>query len=340
APSDADRAAASEAGADAYVTWPAGSDMLREELDSAEHLVRARTVPGKGARPDEERFLVINPDGSIRRAASIAEQLLGFPPEALAGVNAFGFFHVDDAPQLLSIVTEALVHSGPTRVIEARVRRDGDTWRTIAISAVNLLADPATGGIAFDLRGPDARINIDDQVTRAAMHDRVTDLPNRSLFIDRVDHAIARAGRRQQPVVVMAVDFNDFAPSDERGSADVNDGLVIAVAQRLRSCLRTSDTAARLGSDDFGLLLEDIADLSHVDIVANRIIKAMTVPFVDGGDEITFTPNIGIVVSSPERNRAVDLLRDSGIAKAWALVQGSGRFVMFDPSMRPPDGEP
>ena len=88
------------------------------------------------------------------------------------------------------------------------------------------------------------------------------------------------------------------------------------------------------------MLLEDIADLSHVDIVANRIIRAMGVPFVDSGDEIVFTPNIGIAVSSSQRNRAVDLLRDSGIAKAWALVQGSGRFVMFDPSMRPPDGEP
>jgi len=75
-------------------------------------------------------------------------------------------------------------------------------------------------------------------------------------------------------------------------------------------------------------------------IVANRIVRAMSVPFVTGGTELTLTPHIGIAVSSPGRQRAVDLLRDAGIARAWARVQGSGSYVTFDPSMQPPDDEP
>jgi diguanylate cyclase (GGDEF)-like protein/PAS domain S-box-containing protein len=287
-----------------------------------------------------ERFLVINPDGAIREAAPVAERLLGFPPEAIVSVNAFNFFHSDDAPLLLSIITESFAQARPTRAIEVRVRREGDSWRTVTISAVNRMADPTIGGVVFELRGPEACVDGSDQITRAAMHDRVTDLPNRSLFIDRVDHAVVRSARRQQPVVVLAIDFNNFATEEGQPGVGPDDGLVIAVAQRLRSCLRSSDTAARLGHDQFAILLEEIIEPENVAIVADRIIRAMTVPFFSDGAELTLTAHIGISVSSASRHRAIDLLNDANIARAWARVQGSGSHVMFDPSMQPPDDEP
>ncbi len=255
-------------------------------------------------------------------------------------MNAFSFFHPDDSPQLLSIITEAFTQPQKTRAIEVRVRLDGDSWRTIAISAVNKSTDPEIQGVVFELRGPEASVGVGDQVNRAAMHDRLTDLPTRSLFIDRVDHAVVRSARRQQPIVVLAIDFNNFATDDGHAKNDVDDGLVIAVAQRLRSCLRSSDTAARLGSDEFGVLLEDIGSIDNVSIVAERIINAMSVSFVSNGTELTLTTHIGITVSSPNRHRAVDLLRDAAIARAWSRVQGSSSHVMFDQSMQPPDGEP
>jgi diguanylate cyclase (GGDEF)-like protein len=350
-PSDADRAAAIEAGADDYLAWPLNTDVLRQVLERAEQQVRRR----REARPESgafaangtedggatgELFLVVNADGTIRRAGDVSEMLLGFPPGALAGVNAFSFFHTDDAPLLLSVLVEALARPERTRAVEVRVRRDVDTWRTITTSARNRLDDPAVGGIVFELRGPDAHVHVADQVTRSAMHDRVTNLPNRHLFIDRVDHAVTRATRRNLPVVVMAVDFNGFEPANGMPHSEVSEGLVVALAQRVRSCLRASDTAARLGHDEFALLLEDIVDPSNISIVANRIVQAMTVPFFDGGAEIELRPNIGVAVSTPDRCRAAELLHDANIARAWARVQGSGRHVMFDPSMAAPRDEP
>ena len=336
-----DRDAAIEAGADDAIAWPANGTPAIDDLDRIDAIRSNRA--GSGTTTDREscaRFLVINANGTIRSAAPVAERLLGFPPEAIAGVNAFSFFHPDDSPQLLSIITEAFTQPQQTRAIEVRVRLDGDSWRTIAISAANKSADPDIQGVVFELRGPEASVGIDDQVTRAAMHDRLTDLPTRSLFIDRVDHAVVRSTRRQQPIVVMAIDFNNFATDDGQSKPEVDDGLIIAVAQRLRSCLRSSDTAARLGHDQFGVLLEDIVSTENVSIVAGRIINAMSVPFVSNGAELTLTTHIGITVNSPNRHRAVDLLRDAGIARAWARVQGSGSHVMFDPSMQPPDDEP
>jgi len=212
APSEDERVAVAEAGADDYIGWTTEDELLSDHLDRAERLARNRPQPGQTTLyGSSERFMVINPDGSIREAAPVAERLLGFPPAAILGVNAFSFFHPDDAPQLLSVVTGAFTQPGQTRTVEVRVRRDGDSWQTIAISAVNKTADPHLQGVVIDLRGPDARVGIDDQVNRAGMHDHLTDLPNRSLFIDRVDHAVVRSARRQQPVVVMAIDFNDLA---------------------------------------------------------------------------------------------------------------------------------
>jgi|GEM_PF-6623963 len=327
-----------DAGPDVVLDSPLSGDSVGDQI---EQVVVNRTQPGAGNRTgSSERFLVISPNGKIRSGGPVTERLLGFPSAAIVGVNAFTFFHADDAPQLLSIITEAFATSSQTRAVEVRVRLDGDSWRTIAISAENRSDDPDVRGIAFNLRGPDASVGVDDQVTRATMHDRVTDLPNRNLFIDRVDHAIVRSVRSRNAVVVLAIDFNDFASHGDQSTGSHDDGLVIAVARRLSSCLRSGDTAARIGHDQFGVLLEDITALEHIDVVTDRIIHAMMVPFVSNGSEVTLSPHIGISVGTDGRERAIDLLRDASIARAWARVQGAGSRVMFDQSMQPPADEP
>lgn len=342
---DADRDDALAAGVDEYISWPAGTETLRAQLETAERRALApRPAPTPAAAHNSfrgdasEPFLLLAPDGVVRRAAAVSEQLLGFPADAIAGINGFSFFHPDDAPALLSILGEALARPGLSRPVEVRVRRDGDLGRTVSISAENQLADAERPGIALVLRGPDARVDSADQITRATLHDRVTDLPNRTLFLDRVQHALARAVRRGTPVVVITLDLNDL--TDEYGSRrEPHDGLIVAVAQRLRSCLRMSDTAARIGPDEFALLLEEIADPDHVRAVAERILQSLRLPFYDGGEEVALWPNIGIVASDADRRRAADLIRDADIARSWARVEGAGRFILFDEGMRALDDE-
>ena len=314
-------------------------DQLRHRFDRIEELasLRARTMTTT-TEQQQEPLLVLSPNGAIRAAGAVAESLFGFPPAAMPGANGFSFFHPDDAAVLLSIITEALVTPGQTRAVEVRVRREGDTWRTIAVTAVNHLSDASIGGIAIGLKGPDARIDRADQVTRAAIHDAATGLPNAALFYDRIDHAISRGTRHDQPVIVMSIDFNGF--QDEHGvEQDVDDGLLVALSQRIRSCLRMSDTTARLGYDQFGVILEEVIDSSNVRVVADRLIRTLDIPFYDDGREKLLIPNIGIAISSIERFRAEDLLRDANAARSWARVQGSGRYVVFDDSMSAVDDE-
>jgi diguanylate cyclase (GGDEF)-like protein len=284
-------------------------------------------------------FLVVSEDGSVTFAHKNAERLLGFPPPVLLGINAFSFFHVDDVPTVMSIISEAMSRSRESRAVELRVRADGDSWRTVTLSASVELAHPDDGGIAFRLRGPEAVVQAADQIARLALHDRVTGLPSRALFVDRIDHAVTRAERGSQSVVLLAAGFNGYVAASPREAGDVSDELVVAVARRLRSCLRASDTVARLSFDEFGILLEDIGNADHVSVIVQRIFQAMDVPFSDGGADITVVPSIGMVASSPERNRAADLLRAASVARAWAGVQGSGGYAPFDPTMAPPEGE-
>lgn len=328
------------AAVDDVLPWPANMDELRHRFERIEERASER---GSAVAPRSEHavepLLVLSQNGAIRSAGAVAESLFGFPPAAMPGANGFSFFHPDDAAVLLSIITESLVTPGQTRAVEVRVRREGDTWRTIAVTAVNHLNDASIGGIAISLRGPDARIDQADQVTRGTLHDAVTGLPNAALFYDRIDHAISRGTRHDQPVIVMSIDFNGFQ-GEHGADQDVDDGLLIALSQRIRSCLRMSDTAARLGYDEFGVILEEVVDTSNVRVVAERLVRTLDIPFYDHGREKILTPNIGVAISSVERFRAEDLLRDANIARSWARVQGSGRYVVFDESMSVPEDEP
>jgi diguanylate cyclase (GGDEF)-like protein len=286
-----------------------------------------------------EGFLVIGADGAVRSAHPQAEQLIGLPTEIMVGINAFTFFHVDDVPILMSIVSESMMRPGESRAVELRIRQAGDPWRAITLSATNETPRLGESAVSFHLHGPDATVRSADQINREVLHDPVTDLPNRALFIDRVDHAVARNVRRSRPVFVLALGFSGFGSPVGNDRGEASDELVVAVARRLRSCLRASDSVSRTRHDEFAILLEDVTDFGHVKVIADRVIRAMEIPFVDDGVETVLASSIGLASSSPERQRASDLLRAASIARAWASVQGSGGFAEYDPTMAAPEGE-
>ena len=124
-----------------------------------------------------------------------------------------------------------------------------------------------------------------DELSRQAFHDPLTDLPNRALFADRLDHALARLHRRDQSVAVMLLDLDGFKEINDTLGHDAGDQLLIAVSQRLRACLRPADTVARLGGDEFTILLEEITHLREATRVAERIEDSLRTPFVLDGHE-------------------------------------------------------
>jgi len=174
-----------------------------------------------------------------------------------------------------------------------------------------------------------------EELRHQAFHDSLTGLANRALFRDRVEHAVARRpGPEAGLVAVLFLDLDDFKTINESLGHVGGDQLLAAVADRLRTCLRTSDTAARLGGDEFAVLLEDLRDESEATHVAQRIIDALRTPIRIGGTAAVIATSIGIAASAPGDDGATELLRNADFAMYQAKHRGKGRYEFFRPSLR------
>jgi diguanylate cyclase (GGDEF)-like protein len=173
---------------------------------------------------------------------------------------------------------------------------------------------------------------IAEQFTRDALHDPLTKLPNRTLLLDRLRLALARAVRLQSLVAVLFVDLDGFkAVNDSLGHA-AGDQLLVQVAERIRQCLRPADTVARLGGDEFAVLLEDLGHGGER-AVAERILEALRAPVVVEGTELVTRASIGIAVGTSAEEGAGDLLRQADLAMYTAKAGGKDRHAAFEPAM-------
>jgi diguanylate cyclase (GGDEF)-like protein len=179
------------------------------------------------------------------------------------------------------------------------------------------------------------RENAEEQLSRQALHDSLTDLPNRSLFMDRLQAAIEHTKR--YPDYVFAVFFLDvdrFKVINDGLGHLVGDQLLIATAQRLSQCVRNIDTVSRFGGDEFAILMENVTDASQAGKLADRIQKDMQLPFNVLGREIFATVSMGVVMSSVTTYRhPEELIRDADTAMYRAKANGRACHVVFDSTM-------
>ena len=165
-----------------------------------------------------------------------------------------------------------------------------------------------------------------------ALRDSLTRLPNRTLFQDRLGHALARLQRSGASIAVLFVDLDGFkAVNDQLGHAS-GDQLLRAVAERLQGCVRPADTVARLGGDEFAVLIEDIAGEAEAEIVADRLLHALTVPFVLRNKEVTVSASIGVALNSPVATVEM-MLHDADLAMYRAKESGRAGYEVFDAGM-------
>jgi diguanylate cyclase (GGDEF)-like protein len=159
-----------------------------------------------------------------------------------------------------------------------------------------------------------------------AFHDRLTTLPNRALFHDRVEQALARRRREPTPIALLFIDLDDFKDVNDGLGHAAGDELLVAVAQRLRDCVRTEDTVARLGGDEFAILLEHATDEPAATAVAARVVKAMQAAFPLADGIVQVTASVGVTVS-----RDLDLdtvVRQADVAMYTAKAHGKSRFEL------------
>ncbi|MFN6566878.1 diguanylate cyclase domain-containing protein [Dendronalium sp. ChiSLP03b] len=175
------------------------------------------------------------------------------------------------------------------------------------------------------------RKQMEAQLLRNAFYDGLTALPNRVLFLDRLKQAIERRKRRSDyNFAVLFLDLDGFQGINDRLGHGMGDDLLVAIARRLESCVRSGDTVGRFGGDKFAVLLEEIKDVTDTTNVAKRIQDTLGLPLNLNGHQICTTASIGIALNCGGYNEPESLLRDADIAMYRAKQQGKARYGVFD----------
>jgi diguanylate cyclase (GGDEF)-like protein/PAS domain S-box-containing protein len=268
-----------------------------------------------------DRILAVNEEFE-RALEHSGKDVLG-QPESELGIWADADF--------AQSVRAALRRHGRLRNLEIQLRTRAGEVRTALYSAEIIEYDGQASmlGVWNDIT---ERKNLEKQLAHQAFHDPLTNLANRALFHDRVQHALTRAPRNQKNPAVLFLDLDEFKRVNDTLGHAVGDELLLAVTRRLTNCLRVSDTCARLGGDEFAILLEDVTVTADAVHLAERIVPMIRAPFTLSSAEAYVGVSIGIAFAE-HANNADELLRNADLAMYLSKSGGRGRFTVFEPAM-------
>ena len=242
--------------------------------------------------------------------------------------------HPDDRESVLSLTREAMLKGEGVDAEYRVVCRDGSiVWvrdRSCLVLAEN--GEPLFWqGIILDIT---ERNHAEEKLRYYALHDTLTDLPNRVQFMNHLRQAVERAeGNSYARFAVLFLDLDRFKVINDSLGHAVGDKLLIAIAERLTACVRPGDVVARLGGDEFTILLNRSGDTQEVVHVAERLQAKISEPFKIDNYEVFTTASIGIIVSGNVKRQAEDFLRDADAAMYRAKESGKARYEIFDREM-------
>jgi diguanylate cyclase (GGDEF)-like protein/PAS domain S-box-containing protein len=264
--------------------------------------------------------------GRYLNVAPTNPSLLYRPREELLGKTLHEVLPAKKAEELISHIRRSL-ESRKTERVEYSLAIEGrELWFEGTVTPLS------QESILFVGRDITERKALEEQLTYQALHDPLTELPNRLLFTDRLRHALSRAKRPQQAVAIMFMDLDNFKVVNDSLGHQTGDRLLKLVSKRIRNYLRPEDTVARLGGDEFVFLLED-TDADGASRIAERILEELRVPFTLGRRQFFVTASLGITVGGSNEKRAAELLREADLAMYRAKHSGKARYAVFEETM-------
>jgi diguanylate cyclase (GGDEF)-like protein/PAS domain S-box-containing protein len=268
-------------------------------------------------------------DGRWQEVNAAFAEMLGYQAAELIDMTFRDVTHPDDIEPNVELLQTLLTGAERCSQIEKRyIHRDGSI--VSAILTVSLVIDRDGKPLCFvsQIQDVTARRRLETQLLHKASHDVLTGLPNRSLFMDRLEHALARLQREDSRIAVMFLDLDGFKSVNDQYGHDQGDRLLVEVGRRLRACARAGDTVARLGGDEFTILLENVRHPSIASEVAQRVRETLRYPVMLGEHVTTISPSIGICLSLGSGDNAEAMLHAADTAMYAAKRAGKDRAVV------------
>jgi PAS domain S-box-containing protein len=298
-----------------------------------------------------DMIAVVDSNGNRLYNSPAYQKVLGYSQEEMAG-SSLEQIHPDDRALVAGAAEKARI-TGRGERLEYRIRHKDGSWRVLESTASVIRdANGETEGLVVVNRDITDRKRAEELLAHSAFHDGLTNLANRTLFLDRLGRALATSRRHADfKFAVLFIDIDGFKIFNDSLGHNAGDALLIQISERLTNCLRRADTVsrprqredgeapigdstlARPGGDEFVVLAEDLRDPSDAVRVAERIQLKLTPPFNVEGHEIVVTASIGIAFSSDSKAEAPDVLRDAEIAMYRAKHTGKARCEVFDNAM-------
>lgn len=282
-----------------------------------------------------DAILTIDERGRIESVNSAAEPLFGYRVEELVGRNVSMLMpepdrsHHDGYLNRYRQTGERHI-IGVGREVLAQHRDGSMVPVELAVSEVQLSGRRTFTGIMRDIR---ERKELHARLAGQALHDQLTGLGNRSLLLDRLNHALTRLARHPGLLAVLYLDLDNFKVVNDSLGHVAGDQLLTEVAARLRQAVRPADTLARIGGDEFVVLCEDLPSEVAARRIAERVVNTLTPSFRLDGTELFAPASVGVVMATSPRE-GLDLLRDADLALYQAKTHGRSRYEMFDEGMR------
>jgi diguanylate cyclase (GGDEF)-like protein/PAS domain S-box-containing protein len=312
-------------------------------LQRQEHIDQLEVTERTALRESEERFralteqstdiiLIADPSGQIKYASPSVHTVLAVHEDSLVGTNMIDRVHPDDFAKTMSMVPGSVAY-GQNPIVEFRLRHANGGWLYFECVVRDLIQHKNIGGIVYNARDITERKHAEEELIFNATHDALTGLPNRVLFLGRLQSVVDRMKRHpHQAAAVLFIDIDDFKVVNDCYGHATGDVLIKEVSNRLRECMRSDGTIARMGGDEFTVLVEDVTDPSDAIRVAQRIQASFTRPFLLEGIEVFKSTSIGIALTSPEIS-AEAVLQNADIAMYRAKDQGKACSELFDRMM-------
>ena len=302
------------------------------ERRQAEEMVKASEARYRSLVDNaQDAIYTLSSTGELMSLNPAFEAITGWSPDEWLGKSFGPIVHPDDLPQAVEVLMKVL--AGETASFELRVRAKSGEYLIAEFTTGPLLEDGKITGLLGVGRDVTEKRRDQETIRQLAYHDSLTGLPNRALFEDRLQLALAQTQRSRQMLAVMFLDIDRFKLVNDTVGHTGGDHLLRRVADELTSVLREGDTVARVGGDEFTLLLPGISGEADAVAVAERILELLKQPRLVDGQEFSVTTSIGITVCPQDGADTESLLRNADTAMYRAKERGRDNYQLYTPSM-------